>query len=176
MSVNLFESIQAEYFIFGAIATSYWGYPRFTRDVDIIFRTDENEFDALLEKARELGFNFDAAQALGKLENSKVARLKYSDYHVDLVVGESFFDHSAFQRKVKVRLFNRDIYVASAEDIILYKLVSSRRQDLADIEKIILANREPLDRQYLFAMAEKLAKELGMPHIRETLIHFLEAL
>lgn len=165
--------VNIEYFIYGGIAVGILGYPRFTADVDVVIKIKSEDMEAFLLAAKKHGFDVHLENHFKKLKMSKILKLRMEDYSVDFVIGETFFDESAFRRKKKVKFAGIDIFIASSEDLILYKLISKRHIDLADIERIILANKKNLDRSYITAMADKLSVELDMPHIKNLLEDFL---
>jgi hypothetical protein len=80
------------------------------------------------------------------------ARLPFGDrkspWHLDLTLGDSPFDRSALGRKKKVELFDRKVWVASPEDLLVYKLVSWRDRDVLDVHAI-LKRQKSLDVAYL---------------------------
>ncbi len=163
------ERAHIEYFIYGGIAAGILGYPRFTADVDVVIKIKNDAMKVFLQSAKKYGFDVHLKNHFRKFKASKILKLRMDDYSVDFVVGETFFDESAFRRKKKVKFSGKDIFIASSEDLILYKLISKRHMDLADIERVLFANKKTLDRRYLMQMAEKLSEELGMPHILTTL-------
>lgn len=172
--ITLLEKLKIKYFVIGGVAVGIHGHSRFTSDVDLVIKLLDPDFEVLLIKAQELGFEVDIPKHLAMLANSRLVKLYMGNYCADYIVGETFFDRSAFKRRNKIKLFGRDIYVASREDLILYKLIAKRHIDLADVERIIFENKEMLERQYLVRMAKKISTEFGMPHVPELLKDFLE--
>jgi LPS sulfotransferase NodH len=67
---------------------------------------------------------------------------------LDLTLGDSPFDKSALARKCEVDLFGRKIWIASAEDLLIYKLVSWRDRDVVDVHAIVKRQKN-LDAAYL---------------------------
>ncbi len=172
-TTDFLDEAHIEYFVYGGVAASILGYPRFTMDVDVVIKIKNENMESFLHSAKKHGFDVRLERDLIRLQTSKVLKLKKDDYSVDFVVGEIFFDESAFRRKRKVQVDRKNIFIASSEDLILYKLISKRHIDLADIERVLFANKKNLDRRYLTAMAEKLSEELDMPHILSTLTEML---
>lgn len=176
LAVHFLEKQNVEYFIFGGIAVGILGYPRFTADVDVVINVREHDIEKFLCAAREAGFAVQVKNHVKRMTESRTLKLKIGDYSVDFVMGETFFDHSAFKRKRKVKLFGENIFLVTREDLILYKLISRRYIDLADIEKIVIKEKRNLDTAYLFKMAGKLSRELDMPRILITLKEMLAKL
>jgi hypothetical protein len=57
--------------------------------------------------------------------------------------------------------------IASAEDVILYKLARLEDVDRSDIRGIITRTKGHLDKRYMKMQANRLAKELALPNIVE---------
>lgn len=173
-AITLLEKLKIKYFVIGGVAVGVHGHSRFTSDVDVVIQLLDPDFEALLMKAQELGFEVDRSKHIAMLANSRLVKLYRGNYCADFIVGETFFDRSAFKRRKKIKLFGRNIYVTSREDLILYKLIAKRHIDLADVERIIFANKKNLDTKYLKTMAGRLSEEFDMPHIQILLQDFLK--
>lgn len=75
---------------------------------------------------------------------------------IDCFMVTSEYQEAAFQRRMKVKHNDVDVWMISIEDLILHKLFAGRRKDLADIESILVL--EPMiDRNYLDSWATKLS-------------------
>lgn len=140
------------YMIYGGLAASLWGEPRYTEDVDLVLFVPERDALKFLRAAARYGFAVDEGLALQQIQISGWARLPFgeprSPWHLDLTLGDSPFDRSALTRRRSVTLFGRKAWVASPEDLIIYKLVSARDRDLLDIRQIARRQRR-LDANYL---------------------------
>jgi hypothetical protein len=138
--------------IYGGLASSLWGEPRYTQDVDLVLFLPERRAQAFLRAAARNGFSVDEDLAIQQLQVSGWARLPFggpkSPWHLDLALGDSPFDKSAFARRRQVKLFDRAAWVASPEDLLLYKLVSDRDQDRIDSAAVV-KRQAALDLAYL---------------------------
>ncbi|MBI5367465.1 MAG: hypothetical protein HZA54_10550 [Planctomycetes bacterium] len=65
--------------------------------------------------------------------------------------------------------------MATAEDILLFKLLAGRPQDLADVEKLADSRRGKLDVEYLRATARRMARDLLCPELVRRLERLLAA-
>lgn len=141
-----------EYILYGGLAAALWGEPRYTEDVDLVLFLPERQAVRFLREASRHGFFVDESLAIQQIQVSGWARLplgdKNSPWHLDLTLGDSPFDKSALSRRQPVVLFERPAWVASPEDLIIYKLVSDRDRDVMDI-RAIAKRRKDLDAAYL---------------------------
>src|SRR5438105_2664301 len=71
-----------------------------------------------------------------------------SPWHLDMTLGDSPFDKSALARRKQVELFERKVWVASPEDLLIYKLVAWRDRDVMDVNAIV-KRQKSLDVAYL---------------------------
>ena len=74
---------------------------------------------------------------------------------VDIFIVATPFQRTSFARRTKVELSGRTVTVLTPEDLILYKLIASRLEDLSAIQSILIINPS-LDRAYLADWAKKL--------------------
>jgi len=151
-AIEAAESGPFPYMLYGGLAAALWGEPRYTEDVDLVLFIPEREALKFLRAAAKAGFSVDEGLALQQLQLSGWARLplgeERSPWHLDLTLGDSPFDRSALARRKEVKLFDRRAWVASPEDLIIYKLVSARDRDMMDIRQIGKRQRN-LDAGYL---------------------------
>src|SRR5215467_108228 len=146
------ESGKFEYLLYGGLAAGLWGEPRYTEDVDfVLFVAERNAYKFLREAARH-GFSVDEDLAIQQIQVNGWARLPLgeakSPWHLDLTLGDSPFDKSALARRCGVELFGRKVWIASAEDLLVYKLVSWRERDVLDVHAIV-RRQKTLDAAYL---------------------------
>jgi hypothetical protein len=138
--------------LYGGMAAALWGEPRYTQDVDLVVFIPERHAYKFLRAAGKHGFSVDEDVAIQQIQVSGWARLPFggpkSPWHLDLTLGDSPFDKSAFARRRQVRIFGTITSVVSPEDLVLYKLVSDREQDRVDVRAVF--KRQPsLDAAYL---------------------------
>jgi hypothetical protein len=141
-----------EYLLYGGLAAGLWGEPRYTEDVDVVLFVPERHAYRFLRTAAKHGFSVDENLAIQQIQVSGWARLPLGDpkspWHLDLTLGDSPFDKSALQRRRQVELFDRKVWVASPEDLLIYKLVSWRDRDVMDANAIS-KRQKALDLAYL---------------------------
>lgn len=136
--------------VIGGIAVAVWGEPRVTRDVDIKVLLGRDAAPRLLEA---IGHDYTPLQAdpLAALARSGV--LFVQDAHgtrLDLLLSDVSFDAEAIQRARKVTLQPGLVAsVCSPEDLIIYKLISTRQRDQDDVEGIVRRQGDALDDQYI---------------------------
>jgi len=157
---GMLESLEIEYFAYGGVVVAVWGAPRETVDVDAVVCVTEADIENLLPALARAGFSYpDEAQHTFPIDGW--LRARFRGRHADIALGRTPFDESALVRRHRVELFGTKIWVASAEDLILYKLVAHRYKDLGDAETILGRRRGQLDLAYLRKWADEIARGTG---------------
>jgi hypothetical protein len=135
--------------VIGGIAVAAWGEPRLTRDVDLKVLSGRNEASTLIEillpKYQILSEQPEAAirkQALLFIRDRDGTRL-------DLLIADTPYDIHAVRRGTVVEISpGIRIRVCSPEDLIIYKLISTRQRDYEDARSVINRQQEILDDEY----------------------------
>lgn len=133
----------------GGLVVGIWGEPRLTRDVNVkvlASREDRQRVLRLLPGYTALNADPDAA-----LQRNAVAFFQdAAGTRLDIMLADNLFDETAIGRaKVIEAQPGQRIRVCSAEDLILYKLLSVRTKDRADVEGIIRRQGNALDDRYV---------------------------
>ena len=130
-------------------------------------------FEDLLRALAAAGFTYpDEARQTFPIDGW--LRAHFRGLHADITLGRTPFDEAALTRRRRVKLFGTEIWVASAEDLILYKLVAHRFKDLGDAETVLVRQRGQLDLAYLRKWGDEIAKGTGkfeVPGKLEDLLH-----
>ena len=127
------------YAVGGAIALGYYATPRATVDVDInVFVPPRTELDGALNVLKKAGFVPDNPESLEQTATEDGQfRGKLAGIRVDVFVPAIEFYGSLAERKRRVQLLEKPIYILSPEDVLTLKLMFFRRKDLADAEAVL---------------------------------------
>ena len=165
--LDILQQFGVSYHLGGSYASAIHGIPRLTHDVDLVVDLSPGPAQDVA-RALEGEFYVDeqaVARAVSEHSSFNLVHLA-SGVKVDLFVkGPSAFDASEFERSVVVRLGDddpRDVFVKSAEDTILRKLlwfrlggeVSDRQWE--DVRGIVGVQAKRLDVAYLTRWADPL--------------------
>lgn len=149
------------YFTFGAVAMDIWVPPRSTADLDLVLCVDRRDVPKLITQLNTLDLRI-TKSLQRKLTEGRIIKLKIGLTALDLKLCTSDYDLTALERAEPLETDEYTLWVATPEDIVLYKLQPWRRQDQADIEKIIL-QVDDLDVPYIESWLEPLEAETGFP-------------
>ena len=164
--------ISVTYYLTRSMAGNYWGVPRSTHDLDFVVQILPSQARTLVDAFRE-DYHIDEAAILAA--SSPPHQFNAIDTRSALKVDfwlaqQTPFDQEMLRRRVRSTLFGETAWIATAEDIILQKLLwnaltPSGRQ-LADAAGVLTVQRDNLDEDYL----RKWAKYLGaLPSLSELL-------
>ncbi|MEJ2628616.1 MAG: hypothetical protein P8078_08685 [bacterium] len=166
--IHVLDNLSISYYIGGSIASSVFGLPRSTMDIDIIADIQASHIPRL-KKQLENEFYIDEhmiLEAINRLSSFNLVHLETA-IKVDVFIPkkDKYYD-SAKDRKQKDTLIENDkgseFYFSSPEDIILNKLKwyeignrvsETQRQDVIGVIKV---QENSLDKKYLKTWAEKL--------------------
>ncbi len=153
---ELLEVMEVEYFLGGSLASTVHGEPRFTQDVNIVVRLDRSHVARLSSELRSEFSLSEVAleEALSRGGSANLIHLA-SNFKIDLILsGESDFERSEFERKIRLAAGGRSFYFCSPEDIVLAKLDWHKKsagildRQLRDIQTVMMV-QSSLDLEYL---------------------------
>lgn len=154
MLLGALERSGLPYALFGALARAAWGRLRATTDVDVEVLCGPGEWESLRAGLLEAGLSLEAERTTDVTDPvpEHVVFRGPGDVRVDLLVAKTPFEVEAVGRRRRVSIGGMDIWIVSPEDLVVFKLVSARPQDVADIEDVLEARTEaglPLDWDYI---------------------------
>ncbi len=153
------------YMVTGSFASTYYGEPRATRDLDIVIDPSNDGLDVLVEGVLSDGYYVDRDAAFVALRQRTQFNVVAADaLKIDLIIRKDRpFSREEFARRRPAVLLDTLVFIASVEDMILAKLewsiaFDSDRQ-LRDVAAMVHLAGESLDRAYIERWAETLDVE-----------------
>lgn len=157
--VVLLEKCNVAYMVSGSIASSFFGEPRATRDVDLVIDCDEKTLRQLVDQIERSGWYVSAEAAMTALRERGMFNIIDPDsgWKADLIVRKDReYSIREFERRSPQPLFadkRSPVPTVTPEDAILSKLewckVSGHEQQLKDAESISRTEGSNLDWDYL---------------------------
>lgn len=135
--IELLNELDVKYLVIGGYAVNFYGYPRYTKDIDFqLWMTDEN-IDKLLQAIKRFGFGSLGLKKEDFMNPQNVVQLGYEPYRIDLLVDLEGIDfEDCFSRRIEGDLDEVKIKFLSLNDLISSKKNAGRKQDLADAENL----------------------------------------
>jgi hypothetical protein len=138
----MLDAIEISYMIIGSQATLLHGEPRLTQDIDVTLGSGPDRLPHLLSILRRESWKVlvdDPEQFVGDTMVLPCLDTE-SQIRVDCIFSFSTYEAEAIARAVPVELNGTTINYASAEDLIIHKIVAGRPRDLEDVRGVLLKN------------------------------------
>jgi len=160
--------------ITGGVAASLLGRPRLTADVDAMILLTVEDLPLLMEAATQEGLvpRITDAEDFARRHRVLLLRHQESGINVDISLGLLPFEIEAVERSVIHQVGPLAIRLPTPEDLIIFKAVAHRPQDLMDIQAL-LESHPDLDRERVMRWAREFAQALEMPELWEDIAAWL---
>jgi hypothetical protein len=147
--VQALDHFHLRYALIGGMATGYRSRPRFTQALDFLLEVPQLQLPGLLGDLQTRGFSFDTETTIREWTREHLAVLFFHSARVDwLKPVIPLYQHVLDSARVE-QLLGQAVRIASAEGLILTKLLAYRTQDQADIENLLAANRGQLELDFI---------------------------
>ena len=136
--------------VIGGMAVGMWGEPRVTRDVDVKVLLGRDDAPRLLEVIAPDYVSLQADPLRALTHTGILFVQDRLGTRLDLLLADTGFDAAAIRRALPVEVQPGLIaHVCSAEDLIIYKLISTRLRDYEDAASVIHRQGDALDDAYV---------------------------
>jgi hypothetical protein len=143
--VSVLTRAGVPYALIGGLATGYRSRPRYTKDVDLLLDIPQISLPSVLASLGNLGFEFDMQECVEGFTRHHMTVLWRDGVRIDWLKPVLPAYRHVLERAQPEPGPTGTIRVATAEGLILLKLLAFRLQDQTDIEAIVAANRPSLD-------------------------------
>jgi hypothetical protein len=143
---DTFTAQSIRYAVVGGLATTLRGRPRFTQDVDVLLDVPQLALPGLLDALAVLGFLFDRDTVIREYVREHMTAFRFGSVRIDWIKPVlPLYARTLAEASDLTWTEGHILRVATAEGLILTKMVSFRPQDQVDIETLMIANRDDLD-------------------------------
>lgn len=156
------------YAVIGGMAAAYRSQPRFTKDVDFLLNIPHIVLPPVLEELVGRGFTLDLHTTIREWTQEHMTVLSYHGIRIDWLKPVIPAYQHVLERATDETWLAHRIRVASAEGLILLKLLAFRTQDQLDIENLVAAQGDQLDLAWIQAEWQTIAP-LDDPRMRRFL-------
>ena len=174
--LDALDTASVPYMIVGSLASNFHGIPRSTRDADFVVELFPDSLTRLADALpADLTLDSQAAFEAETGTTRYLVELAASPFVCELFVrsDDDAHDRERFRRRLRVRVFDRVAYVASAEDMVVTKLrwvdQAHRAKDREDIRNMLAVRGEELDWTYLRHWSKEHGTSALLEQIRDSL-------
>jgi len=155
----------ARWYLFGAQAALVHGAARLTSDVDATVLWDVDDVEPLVAALDRRGLALRPVP-VDFIGRTRVVPLVHrsTSMQVDLVLGGPGLEELFASRAVPRALDGVTVPVATAEDLLVMKVLAGRPKDLDDVRALLSSNRDRLDLGHVRTVLGELEQALGRGH------------
>ena len=174
----IIDALAAEgipYMLTGSLASNLYGIPRSTNDADFVLQIDTGGLDPLRARLTpalrwEAQLSFETVTATAR----QILEVPGIGFKIELFfLTDDPHDVERFARRRRVTAFGREMYVPSAEDVVITKLRWSRQgqraKDRDDVRAVVAASGEQLDWDYLHRWCDAHGTRALLEEIRRSI-------
>ncbi len=162
--VKVLEEAGIDYMITGSIASSFYGEPRSTQDIDVVVVIEKSKAKQLIKAFPSPDYYLTEESIFEAIEFKNMFNLLEAEHggKVDFwILKEEPFDRSRFSRRNIEEINELKIQVSSAEDTILAKLnwaelSGGSEKQFGDSLRVYEVQYQNLDSDYLESWVKKL--------------------
>lgn len=153
--VRALELAAVPYMVVGSLSSNLYGIPRSTKDADFVVQLGNTP---ITDITRHLGPSYVLDDQMSFETVTGTSRLKMrhpaSAFVIELfLISDDPHDRERFARRKSVRYDGHDVFVATAEDVVITKLRWSRHgkraKDIDDVRSVITVSGASLDWPYI---------------------------
>ncbi len=159
----LMDALGCPAMVVGGLAVAARGEPRFTRDADITVVAPDAAVPGLLVRAGEAGFRPLPEDPVAFARERGVIPLERTSdgWRVDLILAASPFEEAAVARATIERAEGIALPIATAEDLVVLKLLAGRARDVDDARGIVARSGEAFGRDFVRAVVGEAAASMA---------------
>ncbi len=169
------ESTGVPYMLTGSLASSLYGIPRATNDIDFVVSPTRDQLNSLLQFLKRLGLFLQDDQAFAALANGGMFSVIdfQNSWKVDFIIRKTRdFSVTEFERRKTHEVEGIRLTLASPEDVIIAKLewakIGESQQQIIDAAGVLRLQGAKLNMQYIERLVEILHLQEQLAAARRT--------
>ncbi len=133
--LQIFNDHNVKYMVVGGYAVVQYAEPRFTKDLDLLIATNEENAEAVYNALREFGAPLSGLTPKDFAEDGFFFQMGVPPVRVDVIMGIPGVNfEECWSRHMKVDFEGLKVIFISKQDLIVSKRAAGRPQDLIDAD------------------------------------------
>jgi hypothetical protein len=171
--IDYLNAHEVPYMFVGSLATNVYCVPRSTEDGDVVVQSSVAQLAHQISRSNskvqfDPQLSFESVTATRKV----VLRTKGHGFEIELFqLSDDEHDQSRFARRVQVKTMDRNVWIASVEDMIVTKLrwsqQAGREKDISDTRNLIGVQRESIDWPYVESWCDRHGTRESLERLRQ---------
>ena len=166
-AIALLEKHDYRYAVIGGIAVQYWGLVRLTVDVDVKVLVPQTDYATARSRIRAV---FPQRGRPQIPPDPLVVDTNIGGVVVDFLLAAPGYEENIITRAVRKKFGAMMVWLCTAEDLIIQKVIAGRGKDWQDIEGVLGLQMSRLDFDYIENWLKDFADILAEPEIFEKYI------
>jgi len=128
---------RVEYLLIGGYAVGYYGYPRYTADIDFWIARRQDNAERVVKALKQFGFDMPENELALFMRERSVARMGVPPMRIEIAnhIDGVQFDE-CYARRVVDKIDGVQVSLISLDDLKTNKRAVGRLKDLADLENL----------------------------------------
>jgi hypothetical protein len=140
--LRLCNKHQVKYLVVGGYAVSIHGYPRYTKDLDVCIESSEENAEKMVRAINDFGLGSLKLTKEDFLKKNFVTQLGYEPLRIDILNEiDGVLFSKAWENKKIVVYEEVQINFIGYNELLIFKRLAGRSQDLTDIKKLTERNK-----------------------------------
>lgn len=136
--LELFNKNKVKYCIIGAFAVGFWGYPRYTKDIDIIVEPTVENAKKIMLALKGFGVVITDLSEDDFSQEHKIIQLGVEPVRIDILTSiEGLNFHDIWENKKTGDYGNQKVFFMGRDELIKSKKKANRDSDKIDIGKLL---------------------------------------
>lgn len=135
--LKFFNKNKVRYCVVGAFAVGLYGYPRYTKDIDVLVEPSAENAKKIIRALREFGFSSPDLTEKDFAQENKIIQLGYEPVRIDVITSIEGFDFTQIWRhKTKANFGGEKVFFIGKKELMKTKKKAARPQDKVDLKKL----------------------------------------
>ena len=161
-AIHFLDENSLRYAIIGDLALTHWGIVRATYDIDIKVMVPDIDFAAVRKKITQA---FPSPARSQGPTNPFIVAVNIDGVVVDFLLSLPGYEENIITRAVQRDLSGWTVWICSAEDLIIQKVIAGRGKDWDDVENLLIERRGKLNQDYIEHWLVQFVEALENPEI-----------